>query len=88
MKQSILRAVDVARYGTYGLAYRLAWSSIIPSVVLAFICVACVKSEKEKMAGPMWRLLLSMCRIKKRLEWKRLRRFEKMSGTKIRRLGF
>ncbi|KAK8070211.1 hypothetical protein PG994_006827 [Apiospora phragmitis] len=33
----------------YARAYRLAWSSVIPFVVLAFVAVACLKGVKELM---------------------------------------
>jgi hypothetical protein len=49
VNQSILQAADAASYDSDGQSYRLAWSSIIPLVVLALICVACLKSVKVKM---------------------------------------
>jgi hypothetical protein len=49
VSQSILQAADAASYDADGQLYRLVWSRIIPLVVLALICVACLKSVKVKM---------------------------------------
>lgn len=47
-KQSLAAAIKANR-AAYAHAYRLAWWSIFPFVVLAIICVACLKSVKELM---------------------------------------
>lgn len=41
-------AVDASQHA-YAAAYRLAWASIIPFVVLAMVAVACLKGVKELM---------------------------------------
>jgi hypothetical protein len=41
-------AVD-ARHWEYAHAYRLAWASIIPFVVLAIVAVACLRGVKDLM---------------------------------------
>jgi hypothetical protein len=41
-------ALDASRW-QYAEAYRLAWSSVIPFVVLAIVAVACLKGVKELM---------------------------------------
>ncbi|MCJ1296446.1 hypothetical protein MMC34_008012 [Xylographa carneopallida] len=45
----IIDAANSASQWAYAYAYRLAWSSIIPFVVIAFLCVACLKGVKELM---------------------------------------
>lgn len=45
----ILPAAMDASHHAYAAAYRLAWSSIIPFVVLAIVAVACLKGVKELM---------------------------------------
>ena len=46
---SILGAATNASHDAYAHAYRLAWASIIPFVVLATVCVACLKGVREQM---------------------------------------
>lgn len=46
---AILPAALNASHDVYAAAYRLAWSSIIPFVVLAIVAVACLKGVKELM---------------------------------------
>lgn len=46
---NILPAAMDASHHAYAAAYRLAWASIIPFVVLAIIAVACLKGVKELM---------------------------------------
>lgn len=46
---SILAAASDASHWAYAHAYRLAWASIIPFVVLALVCVICLKGVKELM---------------------------------------
>lgn len=45
----ILRAAMTASEWAYAHAYRLAWWSIFPFVVIAFVAVACLKGVKELM---------------------------------------
>jgi fructose-specific phosphotransferase system IIC component len=45
----ILREATITSREVYARAYRLAWSSIIPFVVLAFVAVAFLKGVKELM---------------------------------------
>lgn len=45
----ILEAVVGASRGVYAEAYRLAWSSIIPFVVLAVLAIAGLKGVRELM---------------------------------------
>ena len=45
----IIDAASSASQWAYAYAYRLAWSSIIPFVIIALICVACLKGVKELM---------------------------------------
>jgi len=49
LNSTILAAATFQRQWTYTHAYRLAWSSIIPFVVLAIVAVACTKSVKHMM---------------------------------------
>jgi len=46
---TILAAATHASQETYAAAYRLAWSSIIPFVILALICIVFLKGVKELM---------------------------------------
>jgi len=46
---NILPAAFKASHDVYAAAYRLAWASIIPFVVLAIVAVACLKGVKELM---------------------------------------
>jgi len=46
---AILAAAANASHWAYAKAYRLAWASIIPFVVLAFVAVACMRGVKELM---------------------------------------
>ena len=46
---AVLPAAMDASHHAYAAAYRLAWSSIIPFVVLAIVAVACLKGVKELM---------------------------------------
>ncbi|KAF8862496.1 MFS general substrate transporter [Acephala macrosclerotiorum] len=46
---AILGAASDASHHAYAAAYRLAWASIIPFVVLAIVAVACLKGVKELM---------------------------------------
>ena len=45
----ILTTATNARYHVYAAAYRLAWSSIIPFVVLALVAIAFLRGVKELM---------------------------------------
>lgn len=45
----VLAAASEASRWAYAHAYRLAWASIVPFVVLALVCVACLKGVKELM---------------------------------------
>jgi len=45
----VLLAATNASHWAYAHAYRLAWASIIPFVVLALVCVICLKGVKELM---------------------------------------
>lgn len=45
----IQESAVVASQWAYAYAYRLAWASIIPFVILGFIAVACLKGVKELM---------------------------------------
>lgn len=46
---AVLEAATGASRWVYARAYRLAWISIVPFVVLALVCVACLKGVKELM---------------------------------------
>jgi hypothetical protein len=46
---AILGAATDASHHAYAAAYRLAWASIIPFVVLAMAAVACLKGVKDLM---------------------------------------
>jgi hypothetical protein len=46
---AILAAATHASQETYAAAYRLAWSSIIPFVVLAIVAIVFLKGVKELM---------------------------------------
>lgn len=46
---AVLAAATNASHWAYARAYRLAWSSVIPFVVVATIAVACLKGVKELM---------------------------------------
>ncbi|KAI9655278.1 MAG: hypothetical protein M1821_005425 [Bathelium mastoideum] len=46
---TIIGAAENASHWAYARAYNLAWSSIIPFVVLAILAVACLKGVKELM---------------------------------------
>lgn len=48
---AVLPAATDASHHVYAVAYRLAWSSIIPFVVLAIVAVACLKGVKELMVS-------------------------------------
>ncbi|KAL9077902.1 MAG: hypothetical protein Q9157_003169 [Trypethelium eluteriae] len=45
----IIDAVENASHWAYARAYNLAWASVIPFVVIALVCVACLKGVKELM---------------------------------------
>lgn len=45
----ILSAAENASHWAYARAYNLAWASVIPFVVLAFVSVACLQGVKELM---------------------------------------
>jgi len=45
----VLGKVMEASYGVYARGYRLAWSSILPFVVLAIVAVGCLRGVKELM---------------------------------------
>ena len=45
----IIESVENASHWAYARAYNLAWASVIPFVVLALVCVACLKGVKELM---------------------------------------
>jgi hypothetical protein len=49
MNKSITAAVLNASHLTYASAYRLAWASIIPFVVLAIVAIFFLKGVKEQM---------------------------------------
>ena len=49
MNPRILAAAENASHWAYAHAYNLAWASVIPFVVLAFVSVACLKGVKELM---------------------------------------
>ena len=49
MNATIEAKVTHASEWAYAKAYRLAWASIIPFIVLALIAVACLKGVKELM---------------------------------------
>lgn len=46
---AVLLAASDASHQAYAAAYRLAWASVIPFVVLALAAVACLKGVKELM---------------------------------------
>jgi len=46
---SILAAATNASEWAYAHAYRLAWASIVPFIVIAIVCVACLKGVKDLM---------------------------------------
>jgi hypothetical protein len=45
----VLAAATNASHWAYARAYRLAWASVIPFVVVAIVAVACLKGVKELM---------------------------------------
>lgn len=47
--QAIIRAAIDASHWAYARAYRLAWWSILPFIVLAMVAVACMKGVKQLM---------------------------------------
>ena len=49
MTPEILAAASRASEWAYALAYRLAWWSVLPFVVLALVAVTCLKGVKELM---------------------------------------
>lgn len=49
INDAILGAATNASHHLYAAAYRLAWSSIIPFVVLALVAIAFMKGVKELM---------------------------------------
>lgn len=49
INDSILAAATAASHDAYAACYRLAWSSIIPFVVLALVCIVFLKGVKELM---------------------------------------
>jgi len=49
INSAIIPAALDASHNVYAAAYRLAWSSIIPFVVLAIVAVACLKGVKDLM---------------------------------------
>ena len=49
LSPTVLAAATSASHWAYAKAYRLAWASIIPFVVVAIIAVACLKGVKELM---------------------------------------
>ncbi|KAJ7308566.1 major facilitator superfamily domain-containing protein [Mycena albidolilacea] len=46
---AIIAAVTAASRNAYGRAYRFAWIPIIPFVIVAMVCVACLKGVAELM---------------------------------------
>lgn len=46
---TILTAVTDKSHNLYAEAYRLAWASIIPFVVIAMVAIACLKGVEELM---------------------------------------
>lgn len=49
INNDIIAAAENASHWAYAHAYRLAWSSIIPFVVLALVAVACLRGVRELM---------------------------------------
>ncbi len=49
LTQAMLGQVMEASYGVYARGYRLAWSSILPFVVLAIVAVAFLRGVRELM---------------------------------------
>lgn len=49
INDSIVAAAQMASEWAFAHAYRLAWASIIPFIVLALVAVACLKGVKELM---------------------------------------
>lgn len=49
VNQDVVAAATEASQSAYAHAYRLAWWSIFPFVVIALISVACLKGVKEQM---------------------------------------
>lgn len=46
---AVIEAATDASHWAYAHAYRLAWVSIVPFVVIALVCVICLKGVKELM---------------------------------------
>jgi hypothetical protein len=46
---AIIAAATAASRNAYGRAYRFAWIPIIPFVIVAMVCVACLKGVAELM---------------------------------------
>jgi hypothetical protein len=46
---AILAAATTASRNAYARAYRFAWAPIIPFVVVAMVCIACLKDVSELM---------------------------------------
>lgn len=46
---SIVAAATTASEWAYARAYNVAWASISPFVVLAIVCIACLKGVRELM---------------------------------------
>ena len=49
LSPTVLAATTNASHWAYARAYRLAWASVIPFVVVAIIAVACLKGVRELM---------------------------------------
>lgn len=49
LSPAVLAAITTASEKAYAAAFRLAWSSIIPFVVLAIVLIACLRGVKELM---------------------------------------
>jgi len=49
VNNAVISAVTTTSHDVYAHAYRLAYSSIIPFVVLAFVCSVCLRGVKELM---------------------------------------
>lgn len=46
---AIIAAATDASHNAYARAYRFAWIPIIPFVLVAMVCIACLKGVKELM---------------------------------------
>ncbi|KAJ7184399.1 major facilitator superfamily domain-containing protein [Mycena filopes] len=47
--EAVIAAATAASHDVYARAYRAAWIPIIPFVVVAMVCIACLKGVKELM---------------------------------------